>query len=93
MGQDHSMQLILSGVLNITQLVGVSTSLWTMDRFGRRPLLLWGSAGMTVSHVIIAGLVGQYSSNWPAHKGPGWASVAFLFVYMLGECWSPRILK
>lgn len=28
MGLDHSMQLIMSGVLNITQLIGVSTSLW-----------------------------------------------------------------
>lgn len=84
MGQDHSMQLILSGVLNITQLVGVSSSLWTMDHFGRRPLLLWGSAAMSVCHIIIAGLVGRYSGNWPAHTGPGWTSVAFLFIYMLG---------
>jgi sugar porter (SP) family MFS transporter len=88
MGQDHSMQLILSGVLNITQLVGVSTSIWTMDHFGRRPLLLSGSVAMCLSHVIIAALVGQFSNNWPAHKGPGWASVAFLFVYMLGKFWS-----
>lgn len=43
MGLNYSMQLIMSGVLNVTQLVGVSSSLWTMDRFGRRPLLLWGS--------------------------------------------------
>jgi len=85
MGQGHSMQLIVSGVLNIAQLVGVSTSLWTIDRFGRRPLLLWGSLAMSISHVIIAALVGRYSGNWPAHKGPGWASVAFLFVYMVCE--------
>ncbi|TID14218.1 putative MFS monosaccharide transporter [Venturia nashicola] len=91
MGQGHSMQLILSGVLNIAQLVGVSTSLWTMDRFGRRPLLLWGSVVMCFSHVIIAALVGQFSSNWPAHRGPGWTSVAFLFVYMVafGASWGP----
>ena len=43
MGLNYSLQLIMSGVLNVTQLVGVSSSLWTMDRFGRRPLLLWGS--------------------------------------------------
>ncbi|KAF2096400.1 putative MFS monosaccharide transporter [Rhizodiscina lignyota] len=91
MGQGHSMQLILSGVLNIAQLVGVATSLWTMDRFGRRPLLLWGSVFMTISHVIIAALVGQFSNNWPAHTGPGWTSVAFLFVYMVsfGASWGP----
>ena len=85
MGQGHSMQLILSGVLNITQLVGVSSSIWSMDFFGRRPLLLWGSATMAICHTIIAGLVGTYSKNWPAHRTPGWTSVAFLFIYMLGK--------
>ncbi|KAL8831032.1 MAG: hypothetical protein Q9191_001099 [Dirinaria sp. TL-2023a] len=91
MGLNHSMQLIMSGVLNITQLVGVSTSLWTMDRFGRRPLLLWGSLFMTLSHFIISILVGKFSHDWPAHRGAGWASVAFLFFYMLsfGASWGP----
>ena len=65
MGLDHNMQLIMSGVLNITQLVGVSTSLWTMDRIGRRPLLLAGSTIMFLSHVIIAVLVGKFSYDWP----------------------------
>lgn len=91
MGLDSGMQLIMSGVLNVTQLVGVSTSVWTMDHFGRRPLLLVGSACMTISHVIIAILVGLFSDNWPAHRPQGWTSVAFLFFYMLsfGASWGP----
>ena len=91
MGLNYSMQLIMSGVLNVTQLVGVMTSLWTMDRFGRRPLLLWGSLCMTISHVIIAVLVGLYSSEWPAHRPEGWVSVAFLLFYMIsfGASWGP----
>ena len=91
MGLNHSMQLIMSGVLNITQLVGVSTSIWTMDRFGRRPLLLWGSALMTISHAIIAILVGKFSHDWPTHRTEGWVSVAFLLFYMLsfGATWGP----
>ena len=91
MGLNYSMQLIMSGVLNITQLIGVISSLWTMDRFGRRPLLLLGSLLMTVSHAIIALLVGKYSDNWSAHRGAGWTSVAFLLVYMFifGASWGP----
>ena len=91
LGQDHSMQLILSGVLNITQLVGVASSIWTMDRFGRRPLLLCGSAAMFASHLIIAVLVGKFSNDWQHHRPEGWASVAFLFFYMLsfGASWGP----
>lgn len=33
---------------------------------------------MTISHLIIAVFVGKYSQNWPAHRGPGWASAAFV---------------
>lgn len=85
------MQLIMSGVLNVTQLVGVASSLWTLDRFGRRQLLMWGSVFMTISHVIIAALVGQYSDNWPRYHAQGWTSVAFLLLYMLsfGASWGP----
>ena len=91
MGLDYSLQLIMSGVLNVTQLVGVITSLWTMDRLGRRPLLLWGSFFMMMSHLIIAILVGKFSDDWPGHRVAGWVSVAFLLFYMLsfGASWGP----
>lgn len=91
MGIGYEMRLVLSGVLNITQLIGVATSLWTMDRFGRRPLIHWGSAGMCICHVIIAVLVGLYYGNWENHTDKGWVAVAFLFAYMLifGATWGP----
>lgn len=91
MGLDHSMQLIMSGVLNVTQLFGVVTGFWSMDRFGRRPVLLYGAIVMAISHIVIAALVGSFSSNWPAHAAGAWASVAFLFIYMLGfgASWGP----
>jgi MFS family permease len=82
-GLDYNMQLILGGVLNVTQLVGVSTSLYTMDKFGRRPLLLIGSVCMTIAHVVIAVLVGLYYNDWTDHQTQGWVAVAFLFFYML----------
>lgn len=85
------MQLILSGVLNVTQLVGVSTSVWTMDRFGRKPLLMIGSFFMFISHFIIAVLVGLFSSDWAHNRVQGWVSAGFLFAYMLsfGASWGP----
>lgn len=67
MGLNIDMQLIMSGVLNISQLVGVVSSLWTMDRFGRRKLLLAGSACMFFAHFIIAILVGKFSYDWTKH--------------------------
>lgn len=89
MGLEYNMQLIMSGVLNCTQLAGVMTSLWTMDRIGRRPLLLWGSLVMFLSHLVISVLVGKFSYDWQSHRPEGWASVASLLIFMLafGASW------
>jgi MFS family permease len=91
MGLNYEMQLDMSGVLNICQMVACFWSLWATDQFGRRPLLLYGGLGMTVAQFIVAILVSQFSENWPAHQGGAWASVAMLFVYMLtyGGTWGP----
>lgn len=91
MGLNLDMQLIMSGVLNMIQLVGVISSLWTLDRFGRVKILLFGSTVMFASHTIIAALVGKYSNDWPPHTVQGWTSVAFLFLYMLAfdASWGP----
>lgn len=91
MGLGYDMQLIMSGVLNILQLVGVTSSLWTMDGLGRRTILLWGSVVMAISHIIIAVLVGKFGNSWSTHRSEGWTSVAFLFVYMIafGASWGP----
>lgn len=85
------MQLLLSGIINCTQLVGVATSLWTMDRFGRRPLLLVGAALMFICHLIIAVLVGKFGGRWADYAVEGWVAVAFLFFYMFsfGATWGP----
>lgn len=92
MGLDSSMQLVMSGVLNVLQLVGVTSSIFTMDLVGRRKLLMTGSVLMTISHVIIAALVAVYSANqWEGHTAQGWVSAAFLLFYMIsfGATWGP----
>ena len=91
MGLDREMQLIMSGVLNVTQLVGVTTTMWTMDYIGRRVLLLSGSILMALSHIVISFLVYSYGGDWPGHRREGWASVFLLLFYMLvfGGSWGP----
>lgn len=88
------MPLILSGILNITQILGVITSLYTMDRFGRRPLLLFGSVAMTVCHIIIAVLVGLSCNHWHGQERKASVAAVFLFLYMLsfGASWQVIVL-
>ncbi|EMR10795.1 hypothetical protein PNEG_00943 [Pneumocystis murina B123] len=91
LGLDYDMQLLMSGILNVTQLVGVFTSIYTMDRLGRRPLLLIGSILMFISHLSIAIIVGLYGHNWSIYKIQCWIGVSFLLFYMLsfGATWGP----
>lgn len=91
MGLNYDMQLIMSGILNIMQLVGIITSVWTMDRVGRRRLLLCGAVGMLTCHIITAVLVGEFAGDWPAHTTESWVSVAFMLVFMVvyGSSWGP----
>ncbi|KAJ5238065.1 hypothetical protein N7489_008156 [Penicillium chrysogenum] len=91
MGLNYSMQLHMSGVINICQMVACFWSLWGMDKFGRRPLLFGGASCMILAHLIIAVLMSQYQSNWPEHSTEGWVCVAFLCFFMLsyGASWGP----
>lgn len=91
LGLDYEMQLNMSGVMNILQLVGVTPAILLMDRVGRRPLLIWGSASMVACHVIVAAIIGTYTGRWEDHKGAAWCGVAFIFVYMVafGLTWGP----
>jgi hypothetical protein len=78
LGQGYEQSLILAGMINIGQLVGVTPTLLFMDKFGRRPLAIWGAIGMGIPHAIMAGLIGKYGSSWPEHQGLGWFCVALV---------------
>jgi hypothetical protein len=72
------MTLILSGMVNICQLVaGIPTFLF-LDRIGRRKLAIFGGIAMGVPHIIMAGNVGKFNSSWEAHRAAGWVGVALI---------------
>jgi MFS family permease len=91
LGQSDEMSLVLSGVFNILQLVGVFICIATIDRVGRRPLAIFGGFGCAICYMIIAILSGLFSHDWLAHADAGWACVAFAFLFILifGVSYSP----
>ncbi|RMY72469.1 hypothetical protein D0863_04484 [Hortaea werneckii] len=90
-GQSEEMSLILSGVFNCFQLVGVIIAFALIDSWGRRPLAIYGALGNMVCYLIIAALVGTYAGNWDNNESAGWACVAFafLFITIFGASYSP----
>lgn len=75
----------------ITTLVNVLStpiSFWTVERFGRRPLLIWGALGMVICQFIVA-IVGVTSvGKEPAAVR---AEIAFICIYIsfFASTWGP----
>lgn len=78
LGQDYETSLILSGIINVGQLVGVIPALFFIDKLGRRGLAIWGALGMGAAHTVMAGIYGAFGNSWAEHKDAGWACVAFV---------------
>lgn len=76
MGLDYEMQLTMSGVLNVCQVVACLWSLWGMDRFGRRKLLLGGGVCM-VSGISIQSIAAVLTMTTVLrslhHRGTCWS--------------------
>lgn len=74
----------------ITTLVNVCStpiSFWTIERFGRRPLLIWGALGMLVCEFLVA-IMGTADGQNPATVR---AMIAFICIYIFffASTWGP----
>ncbi len=84
---------VITSVVNVlTTLVAIAT----IDRFGRRPLLLVGSIGMTVTLGIMALLFGTASGTAAKPElhgaaGPIALLAANLYVFSFGMSWGPVV--
>ncbi|KAK3622728.1 hypothetical protein LTR56_022021 [Elasticomyces elasticus] len=76
---------LLSGVLNIFYALGCVPLYFTVERVGRRSVLLYGAIVMTVLLSVFTALV----ALGPGHPNIQWASIGvlFLFLFVFGYSW------
>lgn len=72
-------QTLISGFLQLFNLVVAVSAATQVDRLGRRTLLLASSIGMLVCYVIITGLSGSFANT--ANSATGLAVIPMLFIY------------
>lgn len=65
------MVLILSGMVNICQLVAGIPTFSYLDRLGRQPLAIVSGFAMATRHLIRAGIVAKYDSTWGSYGAVG----------------------
>lgn len=77
--------------MNVAQLVAVIPPVYFLDVIGRKLPLMIGSAGMSMSHFVVAGMIGRYGHDWDSHRPQAWVGVAFIIFFMIpfGISWGP----
>ncbi|THU80850.1 general substrate transporter [Dendrothele bispora CBS 962.96] len=80
MGLSRNLSLILGGFTSVTYMFASFIPLWTVDRFGRRPLLMISATGLSTCFIIAAILLSTGSK--PAAFGA--TAMVFIFQIFLG---------
>ncbi|KAL1860575.1 hypothetical protein VTK73DRAFT_7274 [Phialemonium thermophilum] len=81
-GLEHRLAQIIAGCIQLMFPLGSLLPTLALDRMGRRSTMMWGSAGLCVSMLMVSALLSQADGT---DRGKSFAagSVAFFFTYML----------
>jgi MFS transporter, SP family, sugar:H+ symporter len=95
-GFDESQAFLVSTITSVTNVAVTFIAIALIDKVGRRPLLLIGSAGMTVSLGLMALAFTQATGSGEdiSLSGP-WGTIALIcanaFVVFFGASWGPLV--
>ncbi|KAB8542080.1 hypothetical protein FH972_025543 [Carpinus fangiana] len=81
-----SQALAINGIQAALQLVVVLVNTFSVDRFGRKPLLITGFAIQSLALLVLSSLTTSYPTN--DNKAAAVAEVAMFFIVGLTYCWS-----
>ncbi|KIY67110.1 general substrate transporter [Cylindrobasidium torrendii FP15055 ss-10] len=74
--QSQQTRLVLNFVNSLTSFAGALGGTFTVDRFGRRTILLWGTVAITCILAMITGLLSSEGTSAQANTG-----IAFIFIF------------
>jgi sugar porter (SP) family MFS transporter len=78
---------LISLITTLVNVLSTPISFWTIEKFGRRPLLIWGALGMVICQFIVAIVGVATNQNYHATS----AMIAFLCIYIFffASTWGP----
>ncbi|KAJ7778704.1 hexose transport-related protein [Mycena maculata] len=83
-----TVSLLAAGVIGVVFVLSTLPAIATIDRVGRRPLLIIGGSGMALMLILIAALSATYEPQW-TDSAAGWTTAVFIWVYVafFGTSW------
>jgi MFS transporter, SP family, sugar:H+ symporter len=96
-GFNENDSLIITVITSVVNIVTTLVAIASIDRFGRKPLLLIGSVGMTITLGVMALIFGTAAQNAAGEpvlhglQGPVALLAANLFVFSFGMSWGPVV--
>jgi SP family sugar:H+ symporter-like MFS transporter len=95
-GFTEKQSLEITVITGLTNIVTTLVAIATIDRFGRKPLLLIGSAGMVITLGLLAFLFGTapIENGTPHLQGAGGTAAllaANIYVFFFGMSWGPVV--
>ncbi|KAK4626202.1 Quinate permease [Fulvia fulva] len=87
LGWDQGSQaLAINGIQAVLQLFIVLVNTFTVDKFGRKQLLIWGFAIQSTALLILSSLTTAFPAN--GNKAAAVVEIAMFFIVGLTYCWS-----
>jgi MFS transporter, SP family, sugar:H+ symporter len=74
--------------ITFVKLLATLGGMWAIERFGRKPLLMWGGLLMGVSHILVYGFLSGSDSGIKAFY---WIEIScfYLFIIFFAMSWGP----
>lgn len=78
---------LISLITTLVNVLSTPISFWTIEKFGRRPLLIWGALGMVICQFLVA-IIGTTDGQNPSAVR---AEIAFICIYIFffATTWGP----
>lgn len=78
---------LITMITTIVNVLSTPVSFYTMEKIGRRPLLLWGALGMVVCQFIVA-IVGV-TDGQNNHAVSAQISFICIYIFFFASTWGP----
>ncbi|KAK9450520.1 general substrate transporter [Limtongia smithiae] len=82
-----SNSFLISLITTLVNVCSTPISFWTIEKFGRRPLMIWGAFGMLVCEFIIA-IIGV-TDGQNSHAVSAMIAFICIYIFFFASTWGP----